>query len=788
MKRLLLLISSLLFVAIFLPATVQAQTPGPDIGAFLPLANDNDPSPWNFTDFQNNTQHHLDVFLWYFDIIDQQPDWSRLAEAAGNGSKIQLAWLPWDPYAPDPVNNPQYKLTNITNGNFDADIHRWANEIKSFPYTILFRPMGEMNGNWLPWACGNVLAEVAPVNGNSPEDYIPAYQHVHDIFEAEGVTNVEWVWAPNRDGPINESTPGTAIAQYTFDTYYPGDEYVDYIGIDGYNWGNEYEWSNWQDLGEVFGYSYDVFRNGTVNSNPKPKLMIAEMSSTENGAPVGSSKASWITDAYNAWLPYRFPDLVNVTWFSEAGDVDFRITSSTESQNAFLTAMQSLYDRSYFTNYFPNDISYAQSWMLGANPASVNNSNGITPRLQVSSTPFGFPATGSDEVQNASPVLSTGPAKLTTPQLNALTHTSTKVVGSQRTLWHNPTNGGISFEEVSARYFKDLSDHYYWPWHDSTGSFSADYLSVANPNPFPMYFEAKYAGQQTLLAWGIVPPNQIVAPALSGSGGPLEIQFWVADPANDSNPGVQRRLAPAKGVPSQRVYYNNWKDYTEIPGTPAEELSDRYLWPWYHDASGVQDWVVIANPNSARVDYTVKIHAATVATGTLEAAGQAGDHAAPRFEGTMNGPVEVVATYDTGGQPAKVIASQRSLWPGSSAGFEEVAGLPASQEGVSHLRSSYYWPFYDQLNPGVTDWLLLANPGTGQVTYTVKIAGVPIPCPQDGCRVPAGTTINHTFPGTQSGPVEVTVLTPDGEIVASQRVLWSSNFNELLGTITDSAD
>jgi beta-mannanase len=75
-----------------------------------------------------------------------------------------------------------------------------------------------MNGNWYPWA--------ASVNGNTPASLIAAWRHVHDLFSAAGARNVEWVWCPNAGGP-------TPIADV-----YPGDAYVDIVGMDGYNWGN----------------------------------------------------------------------------------------------------------------------------------------------------------------------------------------------------------------------------------------------------------------------------------------------------------------------------------------------------------------------------------------------------------------------------------------------------------------------------------------------------------------------------------------------------------------------
>lgn len=799
MKRSLLLLISLLLSVVPVslePSTVHAQTPGPDIGAFLPLEDEYNPSPWGFAQFQTNTQHHLDVFLWY-QAIGEGLNTSALLPAAQNGSQIQLAWLPWDPGAPDLVNQPAYKLTNITNGNFDSDIHRWANDIKQFGYPVLFRPMGEMNGNWTSWSCGNAVADVPPVNGNSPADYVAAYHHVHDIFVADSVTNVEWVWAPNRDGAAN-GAQGTDVAQYTFDTYYPGDSYVDYIGIDGYNWGNEFSWSNWQDLSQIFGPSYDVFVHSTLNSSPKPKIMIAEMSSTEEGAPTGTSKASWMTAAYSSWLPYRFPEVENVTWFNQKKPegtngglpiIDWRITSNISSQNAFNGAMQSLYDRSYFMNHY--NTSGANSWVMVANPASVNSSNPIAPNLYIG----GASKSSSPPAQinpNATPQigffsgLTAGPVQLTTHQLephDPITHNSTKAIMSQRIL------KGNSMEEVPSRDYANLSDHYYWPWYDNMGGF-IDRIHISNLNPFPIFYEITLSsdGIRTVKDAGIIGANQKVDPQLpqNTQSGPLEVQTWVSELDGS---GSQKKLAPAYCVPSQRVLYNNSTDFTEFHGVPAEELSDQYFWPWYDNASsGAADYVMIANPGGIAnpgqtdINFTVKISGDTVASGNLPA-NQTTFRAIPA---TMGGPLEVIATDPYPGRPApKVVVSQRTIWGPS---FEEIGGVPNAL-----LTDHSYWPWYDMSTAGVLDYVMIANPNANSAIYfELKWKGVSV---KTGQLAPINSQANaydfYSAPGYVDGPIEVQAWfdqiggSSPASVLTSQRVIWKGFFDEAMGAGTN---
>jgi beta-mannanase len=68
---------------------------------------------------------------------------------------------------------------------------------------------------------------------DGPERYRDVYRHIHDIFATEGVTNVEWAWVVNHESRIPDEEWNHV------DNYYPGDEYVDIISVDGYNWGDD---------------------------------------------------------------------------------------------------------------------------------------------------------------------------------------------------------------------------------------------------------------------------------------------------------------------------------------------------------------------------------------------------------------------------------------------------------------------------------------------------------------------------------------------------------------------
>jgi hypothetical protein len=195
-------------------------------------------------------------------------------------------------------------LQSVANGSYDSYLRTAAEAAKAMPFNeILIRFAHEMNGNWYGWS------------GN-PTAYVEAWRHMVSVFRQVGASNVKFVWSPNVD---NGSHP--------FAAYFPGDEWVDYVGLDGYNWGTAGIGENkWQSLAEVFSASYQKL----TQLSAKP-VMIAETSSSE----AGGDKAAWITKGFLHTIPEQFPRVAAVIWFDRSQEEDWRIASSTASLEAY---------------------------------------------------------------------------------------------------------------------------------------------------------------------------------------------------------------------------------------------------------------------------------------------------------------------------------------------------------------------------------------------------------------------------------------------------------------------
>jgi hypothetical protein len=209
-------------------------------------------------------------------------------------------------------------LRNVASGAYDSAIQTWAQQAAAWGHPFFLRFDWEMNGGWFPWG-------TTSSNQNTPADYIAAWRHVHNIFAAAGANNVTWVWCPNTEW--SSSVPYSQL--------YPGDSYVDWTCLDGYN-----KNSTSASFSSIYSQSY----GDLLKIAPTKPVMIGEVGSIEYGTGV---KATWITNMLSV-LPTSFPQIKALVWFnwriSDSGAWHgFEVESSASSQAAFATGIASPY-------------------------------------------------------------------------------------------------------------------------------------------------------------------------------------------------------------------------------------------------------------------------------------------------------------------------------------------------------------------------------------------------------------------------------------------------------------
>jgi mannan endo-1,4-beta-mannosidase len=194
---------------------------------------------------------------------------------------------------------PHQGLGPIAAGKFDAYIQRYAAACAESGQPLLLRFAHEMNLSGIPWF-------------GPPPMFREAWHRVRSIFLDAGATRVAFVWSPYVLG--RNAAP--------FDAYYPEEADVDWVALDGYNWGRRRWWQRWPTFDRVFSSSY----RSLVELAPGKPMMLAELGCTARGG----DKAAWMRDALLSRIPAAYPEISAVVWFNHfpPGHEDWRLDSS----------------------------------------------------------------------------------------------------------------------------------------------------------------------------------------------------------------------------------------------------------------------------------------------------------------------------------------------------------------------------------------------------------------------------------------------------------------------------
>jgi len=260
--------------------------------------------------FEQQAGKKPSMVMWYQDWAQEFPKADAMS-VINYGAVPHIVWEPW--YWSD---HSKVSLKDIIAGKWDNYILTWAKAVREFEHPVFLRVGHEFNIDGYPWGVVH--------NDKDPGIYIKAFRHIVDIFKKEKANNAKWVWAP-----MNYSFPDESWNDW--EKAYPGNDYVDWIGFDGYNWGTTQRWSDWQ----AFKY---LFRDQTRKARrlwPKKPIMIAEFAAAEQGG----DKAAWIKEI-PAYLKTSMRDIDAIVWFDLKKETDWRINSSEKALTAFRATMK----------------------------------------------------------------------------------------------------------------------------------------------------------------------------------------------------------------------------------------------------------------------------------------------------------------------------------------------------------------------------------------------------------------------------------------------------------------
>ncbi|CAN5885257.1 hypothetical protein BH23GEM9_BH23GEM9_00310 [soil metagenome] len=244
----------------------------------------------------------------------------REVDAAGAVSLVALD-LRWSDTPPEKL------LAAIAEGHADTAIRTLARQLAAFGAPVLIEPGWEMNGDWAyPWQ------GVHNGGDGAPAVFAAAWRRLVDVVRSEGAVNALWVFSPSVGNPVAGRGAGNSHWNW-YGYYYPGDAWVDYLGLHGFN-----APSIWHTPFLTFHELFDSLSSDRMLSDmtarfPGKGIIISEFAS-EEGAP--GAKAEWIRNAYS--IMDAHPAITAAIWFHMDKETDWRVNSSSSSLDAFRLA------------------------------------------------------------------------------------------------------------------------------------------------------------------------------------------------------------------------------------------------------------------------------------------------------------------------------------------------------------------------------------------------------------------------------------------------------------------
>lgn len=204
--------------------------------------------------------------------------------------KTHTPIISWEPWSSDfsfshtlkDYRENKYVFKHIIRGDFDTYIKQTAFAIKSYNNKVYLRFAHEFDNPFYPWS---------KTGSNSAEEFKKAWVHVWKIFKEVGVTNVRWVWNPWKS---------QAVA-----SYYPGDSYVDFVGLTTLNYGAQAD----------FDQLYIPYQKALKAQKINKPVILAEFGSLAET----TNQTEWLSQAIES-ISEKYPEIKHLVFFNSAID------------------------------------------------------------------------------------------------------------------------------------------------------------------------------------------------------------------------------------------------------------------------------------------------------------------------------------------------------------------------------------------------------------------------------------------------------------------------------------
>ena len=202
----------------------------------------------------------------------------------------------------------RFSIEEVLAGTFDSDFRSWAREARAFANPLLVEFGTECNGSWFPWnglyhGAGTLNGYGDPEKPDGPERFVAAFQRIVTLMRGEGASNITWVFHV-------DATDDPEVGWNRLENYYPGDAFVDWIGVSAYGPQSptDQEYSSFRQQMDP------VYARLTALAPNKP-VIVAEFGATADSRLIAPE--AWATPAFNDILGNRWPRLIGFSWWNE---------------------------------------------------------------------------------------------------------------------------------------------------------------------------------------------------------------------------------------------------------------------------------------------------------------------------------------------------------------------------------------------------------------------------------------------------------------------------------------
>jgi mannan endo-1,4-beta-mannosidase len=201
-------------------------------------------------------------------------------------------------------------VASIAAGDQDGYLEAYAEAVRSFGGPVIISFGHEMNGNWYSWGWTNTR----------PSVFVRAWRRIVNVFRVVGADNVTWLWTVNliiAGGP-------------SIRDWWPGGNYVTWVGIDGYLAEQYMNFSN------TFAPTVSAIRQITAKPILISETAVGQLAGQAAGIP-------------GLFAGVRRAQLLGLIWFDKAQSggtyaQDWRLEGHPASEDALREAVKRYLD------------------------------------------------------------------------------------------------------------------------------------------------------------------------------------------------------------------------------------------------------------------------------------------------------------------------------------------------------------------------------------------------------------------------------------------------------------